>query len=534
MFLSGDYFRIKVNQQSFSEKPPLYFWLTSFFYVIFGVGEFATRLPSVLSGILSFSAIYFFGKKIVSEKFGLVWAMIYSSSLLPLLLSRTAYIDHLFNTFIFISIVSIYLYDVEAELRSRNRFLYLTLAALSMGIATLTKGPLGIGIPILSFVAMRIFQRKFSISILETATAGFICILTIGIYYITDYILHGDEFIGGFLEFQKKLLTKSLESHTGPWFYHFIVALVGFFPWTPLLIGYSLKANRALIESNKLKGLFYNFLAWTIFVLVIFSIVQTKLPHYSSSIYFPLSFFAAYLIFNQNGFTSDPKTLTPFIENAEPQEPVPVSGKVFINSARILFYLFGFVFFVLLVSLPWILNFAVKSYDFIQTFGGGYSFEIGVLSFLPGFIFALGFIGSVYRLNHTTFKSKFGSFIIPLWFAMLGLGVSLSMLIAPKVIDILQGRILRLADVAWKQEGDLVFYKYLSFYPFFYRDKPIFVIGSYKFRDDEFLLTNSRTQKTFLLTNRNSVLELSYLYPKIKVEVVASEGNLVLLKVIYL
>ncbi|RHX88685.1 ArnT family glycosyltransferase [Leptospira stimsonii] len=507
MFQTGDYFRIKVNQQAFTEKPPFYFWLTSIFYHIFGIGEFATRMPSVLSGILSFIAIYFFGKKVLSEKFGLAWALLYSSSLLPLILSRTAYIDHLFNTLIFFSVVCIYLYDVEAELKNRTRFLYLILGAFVMGLATLTKGPLGIGVPVLSFIAMRILQKKYSISVWETAIAGFVCVLTIASYYFTDYLLHGDEFIIGFLEFQKKLLTKSLESHTGPWFYHFLVALVGFFPWTPFIFGYSLKENRDLSENDKLKGLFLFFLSWTILVLVIFSIVQTKLPHYSSSIYFPLSFFAAYLFSEQKNIRT---------------------------SIKILFYTFGFSFFVLFISLPWILKFTLQSSDFIQAFGGGHSFEIDALSFLPAFIFILGFIASAFILHQIPFSSKFVSSLIPLWLSMIGFVISLSLFIAPKVIETLQGRILRLSDIAWKEKGDLVFYKYLSFYPFFYRDKPIFIIGSYKFRDDESLLTNSRTQKTFLLTNKNSILELSFLYPKIRVELVASEGNLVLLKVIYL
>ncbi len=52
MFVSGDYVTLHVNGVRYLEKAPLPYWLVAFSYKIFGVSEFSTRLPMVLSVLL--------------------------------------------------------------------------------------------------------------------------------------------------------------------------------------------------------------------------------------------------------------------------------------------------------------------------------------------------------------------------------------------------------------------------------------------------------------------------------------------------
>lgn len=503
MFTTGDYLRISVNGQLFTEKPPFYFWLASFFYSIFGIGEFATRLPSVLSGLFSFSILYFFGKRLVSEKFGLLWALIYSSSLLPLLLSRTAYIDHLFNTFLLCSVLCLFLYELEQKEKNNSVALkWLILASFGMGIGTLTKGPLGIAIPAFSFAAVRIAEKRFRFSYIHLLLCMILTLGVVSFYYLTDYWRHGEGFIAGFVEFQKKLLTKSLESHTGPWFYHVLVVLIGFFPWTPLLFGYTLKPWTSVFENGNTNTFAKIVFAWAGIVLIIFSIVQTKLPHYSSSIYFPLSFFAAYAIQND-------------------------------KRSRLLGWVSGYgaiiAFFFLL--LPWIAQLAIGSSDFRSNIGDGFDFQISILDYLPGILIASSVFASIYLLVRSVHKDeKYIGFFSILWIGMLTWISTLSFTLAPKVMDVLQGRILKFSDIAEAEKGKLVFYKYLSFYPMFYRENKIHIVGSYKFKDEERLLTEPDDQRLFLVANRNSLMELNFLYPKLTFTPISNEGDLFLIR----
>jgi 4-amino-4-deoxy-L-arabinose transferase-like glycosyltransferase len=53
MLVRGDYVTLHVNGIRYLEKAPLPYWLTAFSYRIFGINEFATRLPNLLAILLT-------------------------------------------------------------------------------------------------------------------------------------------------------------------------------------------------------------------------------------------------------------------------------------------------------------------------------------------------------------------------------------------------------------------------------------------------------------------------------------------------
>ena len=53
MIVTGDYLTVRIDYQPFSEKPPLFIWFQAISMNIFGVNEFAARLPNALIGIVS-------------------------------------------------------------------------------------------------------------------------------------------------------------------------------------------------------------------------------------------------------------------------------------------------------------------------------------------------------------------------------------------------------------------------------------------------------------------------------------------------
>ena len=73
MIVSGDYLTVQIDFEPFPEKPPLFFWLQVLSMKVFGINEFAARFPNVICGILSLFMLYFFGRKVYSHRFGLLW-----------------------------------------------------------------------------------------------------------------------------------------------------------------------------------------------------------------------------------------------------------------------------------------------------------------------------------------------------------------------------------------------------------------------------------------------------------------------------
>lgn len=106
MLLTGNYRDVQIGFEAFAEKPPLFMGVQAFSMRIFGIGEFAARLPNAIVRIITLVGIYLLGRQLVDRRFGQWWALAYGGSLLPNLHFRSGIIDPLFNLLIFAGIVA--------------------------------------------------------------------------------------------------------------------------------------------------------------------------------------------------------------------------------------------------------------------------------------------------------------------------------------------------------------------------------------------------------------------------------------------
>src|SRR5919202_5483101 len=70
MARSNNFVTLYANQIRYLEKAPLMYWSVAIAYKIFGVGEFATRLPVALGALALVLAVYFFGKHFFNRQAG--------------------------------------------------------------------------------------------------------------------------------------------------------------------------------------------------------------------------------------------------------------------------------------------------------------------------------------------------------------------------------------------------------------------------------------------------------------------------------
>jgi hypothetical protein len=101
--------------------------------------------------------------------------------------------------------------------------------------------------------------------------------------------------IADFIEYQIRLFRTHGAGHQGFLFYHFVVLFFGVFPASILALP-ALFGSKYGSENGK------DFLSWMLIlfwvVLILFTIVKTKIVHYSSLCYFPLTFIAAWWIYH--------------------------------------------------------------------------------------------------------------------------------------------------------------------------------------------------------------------------------------------
>ncbi|MEO8414123.1 MAG: glycosyltransferase family 39 protein [Ginsengibacter sp.] len=292
MIVTGNYHRVQINFQPFWEKPPLFFWLQAGCMKLFGINEFAARLPNALFGIITLVTLFIIGKKHRSPQFGFIWAISYLGTFLPHLYFKSAIIDPVFNYFIFLGVYFMFRNLKGSD--AKTTIWFPALAGLFIGLSTLTKGPVGLLIFLVVFFVYFIFKRFKNFPGIKKILVFMVLYVAVCFFWFgIEMINNGFWFLKEFLSYQADLFLHPVASHGEPFYYHFVVVFIGCFPISIMAL--------PVMFGNKIAGrndfkLLMKILFWT--VMILFSITTTKIVHYSSLTYMPLAFLAAVYLNN--------------------------------------------------------------------------------------------------------------------------------------------------------------------------------------------------------------------------------------------
>jgi 4-amino-4-deoxy-L-arabinose transferase-like glycosyltransferase len=168
----------------------------------------------------------------------------------------------------------------------------LLLSAIFIGLGVLTKGPVAVLVFGLCFGVYWMLRRFQSfISMKYLVIYGLTVASVGGLWFLMLYLTGHSEIIKEFFIYQVRLFNTQDAGHGGPFYYHWLVLLIGCFPLSVFALR-SFKKSSYDTPYQKHFKLWMMILFWV--VLILFSIVKTKIVHYSSLCYFPLSFLGAY------------------------------------------------------------------------------------------------------------------------------------------------------------------------------------------------------------------------------------------------
>lgn len=294
MITTGDYATVMINFEPFWEKPPLFIWMQVISMKLFGINEFAARFPNAICGMLTLLFLFEVGRRHFGFKFGWIWALVYASSFLPFFYFKSGIIDPWFNLFIYGSIYTLIRYT-DNQFKG-NRTLLTLIGGILLGLAILTKGPAGVLIALLTLTIFLVVNRfRTKIYLKHVAIFSFATILTGGSWFLHQLLTGNGKIIVDFIEYQIRLFSTEGAGHGGFFLYHFVVVLIGVFP-ASLFAMPSLNVKRNILAEQKHDVIWNIVIMMT--VLLLFTIVKTKIVHYSSLAYFPVSFLAAIHIHN--------------------------------------------------------------------------------------------------------------------------------------------------------------------------------------------------------------------------------------------
>ncbi|HEU4553484.1 MAG TPA: glycosyltransferase family 39 protein, partial [Chitinophaga sp.] len=300
MIKLDDYSRIYVNFKPFWEKPPLFFWMQTVAMKCFGFTAFAARFPNAICGIATLVTLFLCGQHVYDRKFGIYWALAYMGSLFPNMYFKSGLIDPWFNLFIFLSLYYFICYHWK-----RNGFDHVRLsgaplsyairAGIFMGLAILTKGQVALMLFLLVLGVYLVYNRfKLFFSWWHALLFLVVASLITLSWYGYETMKNGPWFITEFLKYQYRLFTTHDAGQKGFFGYHYIVILFGCFPASVFAIPafFRMRYNSRYDKDFKMWMIM---LFWV--VTVLFTIVQSRIIHYSSMAWFPVTFLAAYTFY---------------------------------------------------------------------------------------------------------------------------------------------------------------------------------------------------------------------------------------------
>ncbi|MCB0532462.1 MAG: glycosyltransferase family 39 protein [Lewinellaceae bacterium] len=300
MLILKDYLRIYVNFQPFWEKPPFFFWMQALAMQGFGVGEFAARLPNALFGVITLVLLFNIGQKLYNTRFGIIWATVYLGTVLPFLYFKSGIIDPMFNLFIFLGLYFFILsYWKKAGFSSielpRNRWWYLFLGGFFIGMGILTKGQTAYLLAGLTMAVYWVYKRfRFYVNVPEFLFFTLAATLVTLAWYGLETWKNGPWFITEFNKYQFRLFSTPDAGHVGFPGYHFVMLLFGCFPASIFAMRAFFRQPDEQQDHQQDFRRWMKYLFWV--VLILFSIVKSKIVHYSSMCYLPLSFLAAVVL----------------------------------------------------------------------------------------------------------------------------------------------------------------------------------------------------------------------------------------------
>ncbi|WP_446375083.1 ArnT family glycosyltransferase [Coleofasciculus sp. E2-BRE-01] len=332
MTVTGDWITPYFNEETRFDKPPLVYWLMAIGYHLIGVNEWAVRLPSAMSAIaltvLGFYTLRYFGisrpRTLVDENSteledtsklvnperqrwlsAAIGATLIALNPITLVWARTGVSDMLLSGCMGTALLSFFIGYVQGETRrqeagaqdSRHRREGKPLLGFASGwylafyiliaLAILAKGPVGIVLPGLIIGAFLVYLGKFWQVVREMRLfwgLGIIGVLAIP-WYVLVTLANGEDYIEKFFGYHNiERFVGVVNHHWAPWYFYFLVVLVGFAPWScylPLAIArlrfWQVNRWRSSPRASQL-GLFA--LCWFAGVFGFFTIAVTKLPSY--------------------------------------------------------------------------------------------------------------------------------------------------------------------------------------------------------------------------------------------------------------
>ena len=279
MFLSGDYVSTRLAGLLWFEKPVLFYWLAAVCYAVFGVGEFAARLPSATVCLLSVVVVFGTLRRAGFERWALISAVVLATSAMWMSFGYAATTDMVLASTLCAAMMAGFLASIA---EGKTRLIFLTLCAVATALAMLAKGLVGVFFVIAILGIYSVVSRRFVLRSWKDVTLAAVAfILVASLWYVPVLLRHGNVFFDEFFVNQhfKRFLTDKYR-HSQPAYFYIFIAFVGAIPWSLFLWPAAMRLRSLRPRQNERDALITLAWIWFLLPLAFFSASTSKLPSY--------------------------------------------------------------------------------------------------------------------------------------------------------------------------------------------------------------------------------------------------------------
>ena len=311
MIERGNYIVPYFNNQLRLDKPPLTYWAQVASYHIFGENDFAARFPSAIAASLTALVIFAWGLQLGGERVAWWAAIIFTLSLQTFVHAKAAVADMwlvLFMTLAHWAGYAVFQRPTSnAQHPTPNQGAAVSkppwaiwkspflVFYLSLALGFLAKGPIA-WTPLLTVAAIIIYTRDWQTLRRFKFVAGVPLMLAVIALWATPALIQtrGEFFVIGIGRHVVSRSFTTLEGHGASSLgmyalllpFYFVTVFISFFPWSiklPWLIRKLWRREETGVSEAGYSGILIDayLLAGIAIIFVIFTLVSTKLPHYT-------------------------------------------------------------------------------------------------------------------------------------------------------------------------------------------------------------------------------------------------------------
>jgi 4-amino-4-deoxy-L-arabinose transferase-like glycosyltransferase len=313
MIERADYVIPYFNDQVRLDKPPLTYWAQLASYRIFGENDFAARFPSAIAAALTALVIFAWGMRLGGEKLGWCASIIFTLSLQTFVHAKAAVADMWLVLFVTLAhwagyeLIQLPTLNVQrltldseetnqtSNIKHQTSLWWCLIFYLALALGFLAKGPIA-WTPLLTVGAIIVYMRDWQLARCFKFPLGILLTLAVVALWGIPALIQtqGEFFKVGIGRHVIRRSFSTMEGHgansLGMYLlllpFYFVTLFVSFFPWSiklPWLVRKLWRERKTgIADPGYSRNLIDNYLLWGIAIIfIIFTLIKTKLPHYT-------------------------------------------------------------------------------------------------------------------------------------------------------------------------------------------------------------------------------------------------------------